>query len=202
MFKKEHFSLWKAPQYPAFFRIVQSIHSPLLGNSKIEESPYTSLITFGLWQHEIDKLVKGISICSVLHSKKIDHITLISHIKLMKDDYLNKSLKRSDSYRPANEMIFERKSSEKSVFPLHGKIKDYSFFFPDRNGGDDINDRLMIALPLCKKVYLTKNPDGDGLRATDKYFVEMLGSFPGVESYSLAAALIQGLIYCDRRWLR
>ena len=72
--KKDHFSISKQSQYPPFFRVIQTIYSPLLGNvsphDSPDRSPYTALLTLGLWRDESKKY--GVSICSLLNSKISD----------------------------------------------------------------------------------------------------------------------------------
>lgn len=204
MIKKDHFSISKQSQYPPFFRVIQSIYSPLLGNTSSHDSPdrspYTALLTLGLWRDDSKRY--GISICSLLNSKISDSVELTKRINLMKADYLNTTLKKSDCIRPASELVVERKSSEKGPFPLYGEIEDYTFFFPDYNGGDNLSNRLSLVLPLFKKIHLMNVPDEDELRADDKFLLNMIKTFPSFESYALVSALSQGVLYADRRWFK
>lgn len=201
--KKEHFTISKEKQYPPFFRVIQSIYSPLLGNISPHDSPdrqpYTALVTLGLWRDDSKKF--GISICSLLNSKISDSVELTKRINLMKRDYLNTTLKKSDYIRPASELVVERRTSEKGPFPLYGEIEDYTFFFPDYNGGE-LSNRLTLALPLFKKINLMTMPGEEELRTDDKFLLNMILSFPSFSSHALVSALTQGVIYADRRWFK
>lgn len=199
MFKKSHFSYSTENQYPPFFRVIQTISSPLIGNKYPEPSPFTSLITLGLWKTEEDGF--GMSICSQYHANLSDPVELITRIKLMKQDYLNKTLKKSKFLREPNELLMERKSSDKGPFPLYGKVDNYHFFYPERNGGD-LEERLIVAIPLLKKIHIMSHPSEDGLRADDRYILSMLMSYPSKESYPIASALTQGVIHANQRWFR
>jgi hypothetical protein len=202
--KKDHFTISKEKQYPPFFRVIQSIYSPLLGNvsqhSGQEENSYTALITLGLWRDDSKRY--GISICSLLNSKISDSVELTKRINLMKRDYLNTTLKKSEYIRPASELVIERKASEKGPFPLYGEIEDFTFFFPEYNGGDNLAHRLPLVLPLFKKIHLMTIPGEDELRADDKFLLNMVTTFPGFRSHALVSALSQGVLYADRRWFR
>ena len=205
--KKEHFSIDKGDQYPPFFRVIQSIYSPLLGNTSPFDSkdrvPYTAMLTLGLWKKdENDSKTFGISICSLTHQVLLDPTELIKRIKVTKVDYLNKSLKKTSSLRNIDEVIVERKKEDKGTFPLHKDIDNYSFFFPEYFGGDNMINRLTIVVPLLKKVHLMKVPDSDDLRASDKYILSMMMTFPSLESYSIVCALSQAIIYANNRWFK
>lgn len=203
--KKEHFRIYKGNKYPPFFRVIQSIHSPLLGHStpfdSKERMPYTAMLTLGIWKKdENDSKTFGISICSLTHQVILDPTELIERIKVSKVDYLNKSLKKVDSLRNIDEVLIERNKDNQGSFPLHKDIDNYTFFFPEYFGGDNMINRLTIVIPLLRKVYLMNIPDSEDLRASDKYILSMLMTFPSLESYAIVAALSQAIIYINNRW--
>lgn len=204
IFNKDHFSIQKTPQYPPFFRVIQSVYSPILGNTSPydsdKETAYTAILSLGLWK--TDTKEQGISICAVLQKKIMDPMELIKRLKLMKKDYLNKTLSNSEFIRPADELIIERRKSDKGPFALYGEVDNFAFFYPEYHGGDTLNNRLTLAIPLFKKIHLAELPDDEGLRAEDKYLLSMIRSFPSAESYPLVSALSQGVLYVQRRWFK
>lgn len=205
MFRKSFFSVYRAPEYPPFFHVIQSIHSPLFGDKSVSESPCTSIINIGLWRERYSESVpesqtRGMSICSLYHGTIYDPKELIKRVDLMQEDYLNKSLKESNAYRPVTETLVERKRSTKSVHQLYGKVKKLSYFIPELYGGVEVADRLVGSVDNLSKVYLTIVPETTDLRADDAYLLSVLLSFPSPQSYSLAAALLQAVTHATQRW--
>lgn len=183
----------KSTKYPRFSQVIQSWHTPMLLDSKVDDAGYSACVTLGVASSEAAK--KILFVGSLVNGKITDVLKLKKHILCLYNDYLNKTDELKPSPRTADIVIFESKYKE--VNPILDSLKNIEIdrFVPEFNGGADLERRVNLIMPYIERLRLMNHPIEPHLREDDRELMSILSAYPSPESYAVTSAFTQAILY-------
>jgi hypothetical protein len=173
-----------------------------LGNSKKDDLNYSACVTFGVHRSEVSGM-DDLILASVLNGIFSDSMEFLDYVKAMSTDYLNKTPINIPTIRSANTVIFESEYGKFNPMLANVKIGGLHRFYPEHNGGKDLDDRINLSKAYIKKVSLTNSPNPEHsqeLRPDDSQFLERMLAYPSMSSYAMVSAFVQLLLYAGQHF--
>lgn len=198
MFTISDFRVQATTTYPYLSKVWQSWYSPILGNKSQGDSNLSACVTLGLYSNP-HASKNEVYFLSCVDGAIRDSVALTKHIKCMAADYLNKTKAERESTRRPNAIIFECEKGKTPLFLSTLELDSIFRAYPEHMGGD-LENRIVLAHPLIKKVMLTNAPGTKELRPDDAMLVSRFLSYPqNPDSYAIVSAFVQAILYARQQ---
>jgi hypothetical protein len=208
---RDWFRIWKKKTYPIpikEFGIVLSVYSPYLVESSDREKngPYSSAVTFGVFKlGEVNNLI----FFSMFPRKMLNPSQLITHTSNLCINYLNNSESKSYEGRSPDFLILPSDFETRNY--IYTEIQNQSKGVPIRrfyynDFGKTLDDMVVRIIPLlvkgrvwvcCKPDNINKSIKTIELRNVDENFLNILSSYPVLESMSTVWCLAQTMLFLE-----
>lgn len=200
MFTKSTFPVRKDKTYPPFGLVVQSWYSPLMTAKPQDDEGLTACVTLGIarreWVNQKTNTTHRTQI--ILASIVQDHLKtsqqLKKYVTALSTDYRTKTSKVVAGNRGADVVLMEAEFGKPCWVAETFGLNNIQLCCPELFG-DTLDRRISIAYPYLNQIFFTTLPDDAGLRPDDAHLLGMLLAYPSSDSYALAAALIQAVLW-------
>jgi hypothetical protein len=229
LIEKDWFKVWVRSHYPPTvpeFGIILSVYSPYLldDNEREKNGEYTSFLTFGVFKDENNK--HNIILFSLFEPAILNPAEVITHTRNLCHDYLNNSEIKLYEGNSPDLLITPFEKDMRGTIHQKLAMKNNSVSlhrFRYEQYGKTLDSMLVRIMPRIVegRVWVAANPmwvssksitqaqvdkekltaDSlfDGLRNVDAKFLTILCSYPVVATRSTMWALVQVLIYLERK---
>jgi hypothetical protein len=199
--EKKSFQVYNSKKQYSHIYYFQSWYSPIFLKAKNEDADNSTCITFEVRRNKEGK--HHLALANILPPNVMDSHEVLIHAKNVNNDFTNNNLVGLPSRFNQSCVILPADS--------HGSHNTFASvlqrdnlpirrMFIERNGGD-IEGLLHQAVRVLRqdKFYLLPHPKKEhALRPIDSDFLNIVASYPDKESYALAYAWAQGLVYAEK----
>jgi len=217
---RDWFKIWEKNRYPEVIPkigTILSLYSPYFLDEDDEvNGPYTAGVTLGVFKHRNQKKNKfnrlisegnelnNLILLSVFPRVRLDANEVVVHAKNLCIDYLNNDYEKTYEGSSPDVMIVPScKGIRSGIFSEIQYKNDVDMrFFYHADHGKTLENLLKRALPriIQGKIWVVAKPDSrtQELRNMDEKFLDILSSYPSMESRGMVWALVQAIVYLDR----
>ena len=206
---RDCFRIWTKSYYPIPIKpigTILSLYSPYFieDGERYNNGPYTAATTFGIFKFR-DKV--NLILFSLFPRSIINPNELIIHAKNLCTDYMNNSTVKTYSGPSPDLMIVPSEYKERNN--LFNEIQENKVDVPVRrfyysDYGKILDNMLTRALPkiIEGRIWVASKPDNKlELRNMDEKFLDMMSSYPSIESKATVWTLVQAILYLESQGL-